>query len=167
MGNSYKNTVYSSVTFGNAIFVCRFQLKKTNTVPAPLPALAQKWHYIFSEILLLCCTGNTLFALKISVADPYVFRHPGSGSDSQRYGSGYGSFYHQVKIVRKTFIPTVLWLLYDFLSLKNYVDAHYKEISRKTWRLEGQWRKQQDPRIRTLIRTKLLRIRTRLKIRQH
>ncbi len=28
---------------------------------------------------------------------------------------------HQAKIVRKTLIPTVLWLLYDFLSLKNDV----------------------------------------------
>ncbi len=55
------------------------------------------------------------------VADPdpsdlYVFGPPGSGSISQRYGSGFGSFYHQAKIVRKTLIPTALWLLYDFLS---------------------------------------------------
>ncbi len=35
---------------------------------------------------------------------------PGSGSVNQRYGtySGYGSFYHQAKIVRKPLIPTVL-----------------------------------------------------------
>ncbi len=46
------------------------------------------------------------------------FGTPGSGfgSISQRYGSG--SFYHQAKRVRKTMIPTVLLLLYDFLSLK-------------------------------------------------
>jgi hypothetical protein len=43
---------------------------------------------------------------KTSVADPDVFGPPGSGSISQRYGSG--SFYHQAKIVRKTLIPTVL-----------------------------------------------------------
>ncbi len=38
-----------------------------------------------------------------------VFGPPGSGSGSisARYGSGSGSFY-QVKIVRKTLIPTVL-----------------------------------------------------------
>jgi hypothetical protein len=29
------------------------------------------------------------------------------GSVSERYGSGSGPFYHQAKIVRKTFIPTV------------------------------------------------------------
>ncbi len=38
--------------------------------------------------------------------DPHVFGPPGSGSTSQRYGSG--SFYHQAKIVRKPLIPTVL-----------------------------------------------------------
>ncbi len=42
---------------------------------------------------------------------------------------GSGSFYHQTKIVRNTFIPTALWLLYDFLSLKNdvkYVSSKMK-----------------------------------------
>jgi hypothetical protein len=34
--------------------------------------------------------------------DPRVFGPPGSGSISQRYGSGSGSFYHYAKIVRKT-----------------------------------------------------------------
>jgi hypothetical protein len=33
------------------------------------------------------------------------------------------SFYHQAKILRKTLIPTLLWLLLDFLSLKNDVNA--------------------------------------------
>jgi hypothetical protein len=32
----------------------------------------------------------------------------GSGSISQRYGSGFRSFYYQAKIVRKTLISTVL-----------------------------------------------------------
>jgi hypothetical protein len=41
-------------------------------------------------------------------SDPHVFGPPGSGSTSQRYGSGSGSFYQQAKIVRKTLIPTVL-----------------------------------------------------------
>jgi hypothetical protein len=41
--------------------------------------------------------------------DPHLFGLP-SGSISQRYesGSGFGSFYQQAKIVRKTLIPTVL-----------------------------------------------------------
>jgi hypothetical protein len=46
----------------------------------------------------------------------------GSGSSSQRYGSG--SFYHQAKIVRKTLIPPVF--LFDFLSLKNDVSVPSK-----------------------------------------
>ncbi len=47
----------------------------------------------------------------------------GSGSVGSIFfgppGSGSGSCYHQAKIVRKTLIPTVLWNLFDFLSLKN------------------------------------------------
>ncbi len=85
--------------------------------------------------------------------DPYVFRSPRSISVSQRYesGTGSGSFHHQEKIVRmerKTLIPTVLWLLYDFLSLKNYVNVPSKSNKHKTlcliifcWDFEGQGRK--------------------------
>jgi hypothetical protein len=61
--------------------------------------------------------------------DPDVF---GSGSNSQRYGSGSGSFYHQAKIVRNTFLPTVMGLLFDLLYLKNVANVPVKKISRKT-----------------------------------
>ncbi len=58
-----------------------------------------------------------------------------SGFISQRYGSGSGSFYHQAKKSRnrknrKTFTPTALWLLFDFLSLindKNVPSKIYKQ----------------------------------------
>ncbi len=40
--------------------------------------------------------------------DPHVCWPPGSGSTSQKYGFGSGSFSHQTKIVRKILIPTVL-----------------------------------------------------------
>jgi len=49
---------------------------------------------------------------------------------SQRYVSG--AFY-QAKIVRKTLIPTVLWLLYDFLSLKNDVKVPSKSNEQRTF----------------------------------
>ncbi len=54
----------------------------------------------------------------------------GSGSISTRYGTG--SFY-QEKIVWKNLIPTVSWLIYDFLYLKNYlnVDSKSTVISKK------------------------------------
>jgi hypothetical protein len=57
----------------------------------------------------------------------------GSGSISQRYGSGsgFGSFYHQAKIVRKTSIPTVLWILHDFLSLENDLNVPLKSKKEK------------------------------------
>ncbi len=57
-------------------------------------------------------------------SDPYVCGPPGSGS---------GSFYHQAKIVRKTLIPTALWLLFDFLSLKNYVNVPSKRSEQKNF----------------------------------
>ncbi len=41
--------------------------------------------------------------------DPHVFGPPGSGSTSQMCGSG--SFYHHAKMVRKTMIPNIFWLL--------------------------------------------------------
>ncbi len=86
----------------------------------------------------------------------------GSGSVSQRYGSGFGSgfgsgsFHHPAKIVRKT--------MYEFLSLKNDVNLPSKSSKQNTccWHLEGHWRKEQDsdplvrgtdPRIR--IRSKM------------
>ncbi len=52
--------------------------------------------------------------------DPHVFGPPGSGSNGQRYGSGSGpgSFYHHAKIVRKTLIPTILWLFWLFIFKK-------------------------------------------------
>jgi hypothetical protein len=48
------------------------------------------------------------------------FGPPGSGSFSQRHGSESGSFYYQPKIVRKTLIPTVLWILYDFFNKQDH-----------------------------------------------
>ncbi len=50
--------------------------------------------------------------------DPRVFRPPGSGSTSQRYGSGSGSFYHHAKIIRKTLNPIILWLFLTFYLWK-------------------------------------------------
>jgi hypothetical protein len=70
-----------------------------------------------------------------SFPDPNVFGPPGSGSISQMYwpGSRSGSFYHQANIIRKTLIPTVLWLLLDFLSLKNDVNVPSKSNKQKNF----------------------------------
>jgi hypothetical protein len=38
----------------------------------------------------------------------------------------FSAIYHLAKIVRKTLIPAVLWLLLDFLSLKNDVNVSSK-----------------------------------------
>ncbi len=68
-------------------------------------------------------------------SDPYVSGPPGSGSGSttQMYGSG--SFYHYAKIVRKILIPSVLWLLFNFLSFRNYVNVPLKSNKQKNFKL--------------------------------
>ncbi len=64
--------------------------------------------------------------------DPHVFGLPGSGSTSQRYGSGScsgsGSFYHHAKIVpgKKNLDSYYFVTLFDFLSLKNDVNVASK-----------------------------------------
>jgi hypothetical protein len=85
------------------------------------------------------CSKSEAFILPSSVADPNpdsdppdpnVFGPPGSGFISQRYGSRSGYFYHHAKIVRKTLIPTILWLVLTF-SLKNFVNAPSKSNKQK------------------------------------
>jgi hypothetical protein len=63
--------------------------------------------------LTLCCKPLYFSILTLPDPDPpnpHVFGPPGSGSISQRYGSGSrsASIYHQAKFVRKTLISTVL-----------------------------------------------------------
>ncbi len=87
------------------------------------------FYYFFSVIFLVCRLLPWQFSLRLAQccgsgsivpSNPYVFGPPGSasGSISQRYRSGSGSFYRKAKIVRKTLISTVLWLLYDFYPWK-------------------------------------------------
>ncbi len=79
-----------------------------------------------SRVCGFAICGQTRFAcLPFSVPDPnpdppdpHVFGPPGSGSTSQRYGSGSGSFYHHAKILRITLIPTILWLFLTFYLWK-------------------------------------------------
>ncbi len=70
----------------------------------------------------------------VAVPKKYVFSIVVS---SQRYVSGSRSFYHQAKIERKTLVPTVFWLLYDFLSLKidvNVPSKSTKQNNLRSWR---------------------------------
>ncbi len=55
------------------------------------------------------------------------------GSDPLVRGTDPGSFYHQAKIVRQTLIPTVLWFLFVFLSLKNNVNVPSKSNKQKNF----------------------------------
>ncbi len=63
--------------------------------------------------------------------DPHVFGPPGSGSTSQRSGSGSGSLYHHEKIVRKTLTPSILWLFLSFYLWKMMYMYLQKVISKK------------------------------------
>jgi hypothetical protein len=87
------------------------------------------------DMFLWAMSDFLIHEISVADLDPYVFGPPGSrsGSIRQRYGSG--SFYYQAKIVRKkTLIHTVLWLVLNFLSLKNDVNVPSKSDSRKTSR---------------------------------
>ncbi len=64
------------------------------------------------------------------------FYPPGSLSGSVIYLYGSGSFHQQAKKWRKTLIPTVLWLLYDFLSLKNDANVPSKRNKHKNLELK-------------------------------
>ncbi len=52
------------------------------------------------------CPHKHYVSSSVADPDPHDFGPPGSGSTSQRYGSGSGYFYYQSKIVKKTLIPT-------------------------------------------------------------
>jgi hypothetical protein len=112
---------------------------------------------IFNEKRPFCEQHVTFMLEKTSVPDqdPHVFGPPESGSICQRYGSGSGSFYHQAKIVRKSLIPTVLWLILDFLSFKNDVNIPSKSKKQKNFPNSDQdpLVRGMDPRIR--IHTKM------------
>jgi hypothetical protein len=85
-------------------------------------------------------TGQTLIRNSVpdpdpnldpDLPDPHVFEPPGSGSISQRYGSG--SFYQQAKIVRKNLgfllFCNFFWTFYLRKMMSMYLQ---KVISRKT-----------------------------------
>jgi hypothetical protein len=67
---------------------------------------------------------ETRKSLKVPNTVLRILGPPGSGSASQRYGFGSGSFYHQAKIARKTLIH--LFCDFDFLSLKKDVNVPSK-----------------------------------------
>ncbi len=54
-------------------------------------------------ITMIIVRINSIVEDSVADPDPYrmCFRPPGSGSASQRYGCGSGSFYHQAKIGKK------------------------------------------------------------------
>ncbi len=71
--------------------------------------------FLHDKHVLDQCSGS-----KSGSTGSSCFWPPGSGSTSQRYGSGYGSgpFYDHAKIIRKILNPTILWLFLTFYLWK-------------------------------------------------
>ncbi len=86
-------------------------------------------HRLVDRLHIFNDSFKNLYNIRSQCSGSGSFGPPISGSVSQRYESG--SFDHQTKIVRKTFICTVLRLLYDFLSLKNDVNVPSKRKRQK------------------------------------
>ncbi len=88
--------------------------------PSSLHGLSCLWNVCVCS--MQCCgTG--------SVSDGFGPHR--SRSISTMYGSGCrfgsGSLYLQAKIVRKTLIPTVLWLLYDFFIFEKWCKCSFNK----------------------------------------
>jgi hypothetical protein len=99
---------------------------------------------MFSWIFLKYCWGISFIDpfptfMKTSVPDPnpdpdlHVFGPPGSGYTSRRYGSGsgFGSLYHQAKIVRKTLIPIVFVTSFGLFIFEKLRYVNVPSISNK------------------------------------
>ncbi len=90
----------------------------------------REWCYFIIFLLYWSLSGVSCLVISVpDPPDPHVFWPPGSGSISQRYGSG--SFHHHAKIVRKTLITSVLWPFLTFYLWKIMSRYHQKVISRK------------------------------------
>ncbi len=78
-------------------------------------------------------TGFHQYRKHVSGSGSVRFRPPWSGSAGQRNRSGSRSSHHQAKTLRKPLISTLLWLLYEFLSVKNDVNVASKSNKQKHW----------------------------------
>jgi hypothetical protein len=62
--------------------------------------------------------------MRCSGSGSKVFEPPRSGPVRRRYGSE--AIHHQAKIVRKPLVSSILWLFFDFLTVKNDVNVPSK-----------------------------------------
>ncbi len=142
----------SAYTFKSVILVAVFSRQLRVFVSLPVRQYVASHANFFTRVLThVCCFCGGVSTLdlppgKVTDGDDLVFRirirkiriifwPPGSGSVIYLYGSGSDSrsFHQQPNIWRKT-----LWLLYEFSSLKNYVNVPSKQKKPKVfWRLEG------------------------------
>ncbi len=98
-----------------------------STISLPYPHVRQDFEFSTCEPLSSKCF-DILTTLTTSVADQDldVFTFWASWIRNLLSSS-------KISMVRKTLIPTVLWLLFDFLSLKNDVTVHSKSNKQKSF----------------------------------
>ncbi len=107
----------SSVLYASLVFLastekgtvhCKY-IEYSENLLSEKGGLNSEYHWFFALIYMKSL--DTKLRLLKPVFRIHMFS--GSGSTRERYGSGSGSgsFYHLVKIVRKTLIPTVFFLL--------------------------------------------------------
>ncbi len=99
-------------------FVLRAGISLENAYPDPRRWNESKiWKKKFWNIFSfnICIVGSSI------VYPDYVFKPPGSESVIILYGSG--SFHQQAKKVRQTLISTILWLLFDLISMITAVNV--------------------------------------------
>ncbi len=163
--NKTKTTLILIRTFPKWMFwsCCLFwsESKNMDRIWISGVGFALRWNQMLDPDPKHCFFLNRIIII-ISVPDPHVFWPRGSGSISQRYGSGSGSgSYHQAKKVRKPLSTTVMWIL-DFLSLKNDVNLPSKSNTQKNFYKRkyqdpdpNPLRRSMDPQIRILVHTKM------------
>ncbi len=123
------------------------------------PTQSAAWFvYEYKDSCIVWQRGETqkpltsIHTVRSSVPEPQVFGPLGSGSASQRYESGSGSFYHQANIVRKTWKNLDSYCFTNYFGLfnlwKNDVNEPSKSNQQKPflqlffcWCLEVQWQK--------------------------
>ncbi len=119
--------MFCSVVFANWTSSFRPVLQRgSNACCYRTPHLSSRWNHKMTNSFLQfgsqCCWSGYRGSICFWTSRIRVHHHLYKSG----YSSGSGSFHHQAKIVRKTLISTVLWLLNDFLSLKNVVNVPSK-----------------------------------------
>jgi hypothetical protein len=139
---SGERALLARLSVDGLLLLMRFSVEGVPVDPALLIIVAGVLSVeLFTDIRSIHSGWSGSFRLLLSSVpdpDPHVFPNvfwlPGSGSISQRYGSGSGYFYHHAKTVRKKNLDSYCFVTYyGLLSLKNDVNVPSKNASQKNF----------------------------------